>query len=846
MRKCSPGLTGLICLATLSALCALLAACGENTALRDYVNNHVIPAAFDRVEIADAAGWELFGEILPTGTVGSAEGGVILAPVNERVAGEPGHTVIKIILHNSRKSAYTPVFLGNDADLVEDFRWYGTQIIYCKLKPDAIERERALDITLRLAAMPGYKSPDDISLPLVCARLSLPGKAQVVLFPLDGASVERGGTLRLWAAVTGPFAGSQQVTWSVADSAGNPVASAVDSDGLLTAAPEETAETLIVKAVSTANPSLSGTAQVAVVDRAVTFGRVEALGNTENTTVRLVLYFNRDIPNLAADNITFTPANAITASEDLLKVNGAVGVYELPVQTQQSQTVTVGITAAGYEIRPDTREVTVPQPSFPVALTDVTAVATDGTTSKLTLFFDQDIPGGLAAGDIQITPADMVTIGAVNKLPNTTGVYEAQVTGVAKGGEVLVAAVKAGVNNNALTVTVARTALFTGMTAESSNGSTTKLILQFNADIAGLSLADITLDGGAATKGSTLTAKGSGKYELEIDATKFGTATVKINKTGITFSPSSQSVAVIGVADSSNASIKAKFGVSTTGATGVQDTFNALHQYIQAGGLAPSSTVIRLGDWIDLEGGLAVEAYNGGGGDFRYSGSSDYTRLIVVGINSFHSGRGTFPGGDGRTANGTTKNGQTGGQYTVTANDGTPHVVFQFQNIPVMRRMNPGDTNTGGYRDSEMRQYLIQKFLPGLKNAGVPEDALWEPKRSVSAKRSVSEIKDALWLPTEREMYQNGKDTGYNDGPYSEAAYETAANQARLEYYTDDASRKKLLNTEGTKWYWGASPYAAGSTWSDDSSFCCVYSNGIAHYDGASAVGGCAPAFCVR
>jgi hypothetical protein len=40
--------------------------------------------------------------------------------------------------------------------------------------------------------------------------------------------------------------------------------------------------------------------------------------------------------------------------------------------------------------------------------------------------------------------------------------------------------------------------------------------------------------------------------------------------------------------------------------------------------------------------------------------------------------------------------------YTITANDGTPHVVFPFQNIPVLRRMNLGRTNGGGYALSEM------------------------------------------------------------------------------------------------------------------------------------------------
>jgi hypothetical protein len=44
------------------ALGAVLAACGENTALHDYVNDHLIPAAFAHVEVADADGWVLLNK----------------------------------------------------------------------------------------------------------------------------------------------------------------------------------------------------------------------------------------------------------------------------------------------------------------------------------------------------------------------------------------------------------------------------------------------------------------------------------------------------------------------------------------------------------------------------------------------------------------------------------------------------------------------------------------------------------------------------------------------------------------------------------------------------------------
>jgi hypothetical protein len=152
--------------------------------------------------------------------------------------------------------------------------------------------------------------------------------------------------------------------------------------------------------------------------------------------------------------------------------------------------------------------------------------------------------------------------------------------------------------------------------------------------------------------------------------------------------------------------------------------------------------VIRLGDWIDLEGGLTVEDHNAGGGGFSSGDEGMHWNanitlngadkgkmcgLIVVGINPFKD---------------------------LNGNGGTPHVVFQFQNIPVLRRMNPTASNAGGYPESEMRVYLTGEFLSGLKDAGVPEGVLWGPSRVVSGKENGAKtINDTLWLPTEREMF---------------------------------------------------------------------------------------------
>jgi hypothetical protein len=307
-----------------------------------------------------------------------------------------------------------------------------------------------------------------------------------------------------------------------------------------------------------------------------------------------------------------------------------------------------------------------------------------------------------------------------------------------------------------------------------------------------------------------------------------------VSKSGYDISPASKMVQVYYAPWNENtSSIKAKFLVTETEEDGVEATFTMLHAFIQGGGLTIQPGTIQLGDWIDLEAGLAVEAYGTGDytGEFNaenadvtptklpFTGYEGKTlRLIVVGINSFHSGKGNDE------------------QYTITDNDNTPHVVFQFQNIPVKRQNN---TNGGGYAASEMREYLVEvddkggNFLAGLKAAGVPEDVLWAPVRYVSSGTNgagAAQLTDKLWLPTEREMFQGSKNS---------ANGETAANQAWLEYYIDGSKRQKYFDGEFMS-YWLGSAFSVGPTW-----LCIVDSSGNTDTNSAIGVSGVAPAFCV-
>jgi hypothetical protein len=345
--------------------------------------------------------------------------------------------------------------------------------------------------------------------------------------------------------------------------------------------------------------------------------------------------------------------------------------------------------------------------------------------------------------------------------------------------------------------------------------ATTELTLTLDKVINGLTKDDIDLTGVSGITKGTLSKIGS-TYTLPISGfTAAGTVTVTVAKTGYVINTPKTAAVLTGAVPgaASMASIKSKFGVTSTGTAGVKDTFTRLSAFIKAGGLTSQSGVINLGDWIDLEGGITVAAYTDSSsyaaeGGFQYAGASEYTRLMVVGRNSFNG-----------------KNGNS-----------QQHVVFHFKNIPVTRRMNPTGTNSGGYAASEMRRYLIPysgnsgNFLTGLKNAGVPAGVLWGPQRKVAKERTgtaTNEISDILWLPTEREMFGSQY---YLSPPDSE----TEANQARLEYYDSDTRRTK------SAWSWESSPYRASA-----SDVCAVGNYGATNSSSADSAGGCAPAFCV-
>jgi hypothetical protein len=411
--------------------------------------------------------------------------------------------------------------------------------------------------------------------------------------------------------------------------------------------------------------------------------------------------------------------------------------------------------------------------------------------------------------------------------------------------------------------------------------TSTDLQLTFKSEIEGLTAQDITL-GGPVSKGDL---SGSGKVWIIAlnEVTAAGEATVAIEKAGIISAVKKTKVYLEGdatdgpavedgtgddneaddeteteddneadiYANTSNGGyfytnytpdLKQRFGITTTGAQGVADTLFALHNLISAPKEGDHvATVIRLGDWIDLPY-LHVVGYPNA--DDEGSGKIDIPtniplerhgsilRLIVVGINSF--------------------NGYN--SYSGNGND-TPHVVFQFQNIPGYHAIN-STGYPGGYLRSGLRTYIKGNFLSGLKAAGVPNSVLWAPSRRTGnndeGPTSIDTIIDKLWLPTATEVIGQ---------PYGK--HETASNQATLDYYLLDyipnltpnpmtntppeTIRNKYNASNGLGIYWAASlsyAYDKFGVWDAGANFVFFYRYpNAAPFEEAKGI---APAFCVK
>jgi hypothetical protein len=176
------------------------------------------------------------------------------------------------------------------------------------------------------------------------------------------------------------------------------------------------------------------------------------------------------------------------------------------------------------------------------------------------------------------------------------------------------------------------------------------------------------------------------------------------------------------------------------------------------------------------------------------------------------------------------------------------HILFTFDKIVLKKRMNPTNTNAGGYPSSELRTFLegVGGDGSGLFAIGLKEaigDYLYTIKKYASVKSAMSWGNYTVFPPTALEVgapYYYRQSDGYW-WPGDEE--DTVSLQRRFPIFSQRQYSKKY----GTQydWYWLSTPVSAQASDSAASAFCVIYGHGLAVYYNASWVGGVAPAFCV-
>ncbi|WP_295935949.1 hypothetical protein [uncultured Alistipes sp.] len=289
------------------------------------------------------------------------------------------------------------------------------------------------------------------------------------------------------------------------------------------------------------------------VKTSVDFVELAANGAAKEMTTKLTLTFSDDIAGLKADDITINAGQTGTTKGALTKVADATGKYELAVTgITQNGDISVKVEAEDYIITPDSKEVGV----FYYLATSVSfdSLTADGTgtttTTKLTLQFDKDVQGFSASSITLDAGTTGATKGALTKVSGSTGKYELAVSGITASGTVKATV---ALEDHIFTpefkevqVKYAKSVGFAGLKADGgAKAMTTKLTLEFNADVTGLSASDITLTSTTGATKGVVTDKGEGFYELTVTGiTQSGQVTVAVNKDGYSFSPTSKQVGV--------------------------------------------------------------------------------------------------------------------------------------------------------------------------------------------------------------------------------------------------------------------------------------------------------------
>jgi hypothetical protein len=232
---------------------------------------------------------------------------------------------------------------------------------------------------------------------------------------------------------------------------------------------------------------------------------------------------------------------------------------------------------------------------------------------------------------------------------------------------------------------------------------------------------------------------------------------------------------------------------------------------------APDYKYFDIGDYLDGLDLSAIPAENGGTAGQSWNDTYKNNRITLAAFNPY---KGV-------------------GDTEVTKN----HLRFDFASVPLRKRINPGNDNTGGYAVTEIRAFLdgvagagtgakdgvtTAAFLSALK--AQIGDYILPVRLLLSNKVDWAWRTYSLWLPSENEVFGANAfgEAGYGDGQ-----------KLHIPLYRDSCAHRIKRYNGSRDWWWLNTPSAGSAAY-----FCNVSGTGNA-LNNASDVGGCAPAFCV-